>query len=466
VASRSLPDRPLISTPARLHARAFLDAERRRLALQPGLGLAGLLLVVPVAALLAVGAGGAEPSVLVFAPLVTFALPVVAMIAFWWEDWPGSRLRPGWSGLLDTIVVAIAAVGLTMLGQVVVGGLDMRAIFDPTPGPGHSPTFPATMPLAGAAFVAMLQLTLVCEGWPLRRLPAFAAGIAALAVSWVMALVLYATGVESGALLVLIGAWQVWFFVAWRGWPFADMQRRWVRLVAGNATVIGGAWVTYAALHGAAGVAAATIVAAAGSFIAAALVVGMLFEAALLSRVATMASIVLLAAGLYLVLGAYADSVHWTRASRDDWVGHVGLNAIGVAVILHVAIGRRWPFGADEETPPSTRSDTAMPDALPSPVSRAIDAANGGDTDAFLACFTADGVVDDWGREFHGPSEVTGWSDKEFIGVHVSLTVDAVETAGPDTTVTAQVGGDGFNGPSHFTFRVDGDRVSRMTIRA
>ncbi len=346
--SRSLPHRPLISTPARLHARAFLDAERRRLALQPGLGVAGLLLVVPVAALLAVGAGGAEPSVLVFAPLVTFSLPVVAMIAFWWEDWPGSSLRPGWAGLLDTILIAIAAVGLTMLGQVVVGGLDVRAIFDPTPGPGHSPTFPGTMPLAGAAFVAMLQLTLVCEGWPLRRLPAFAAGVAALAVSWAVALGVYVAGVDSGAVLVLIGAWQVWFFVAWRGWPFAEMRRRWVRLVAGNAAVIGGAWVTYLVLHGPAGVAAATITAAAGSFIAAGIVVGMLFEAALRSRVAILASIVLLTAALYLLLGAYADSVQWRTATRDDWVGHVGLNAIGVAVILHVAIGRRWPFGADD----------------------------------------------------------------------------------------------------------------------
>jgi hypothetical protein len=107
-----------------------------------------------------------------------------------------------------------------------------------------------------------------------------------------------------------------------------------------------------------------------------------------------------------------------------------------------------------------------MPDTIPAPVSRAIDAANRGDTDAFLACFTADGVVDDWGREFRGPSAIAGWSDKEFIGVNVALTVDAVETAEADTTVTAQVGGDGFNGPSHFTFRVDGDRVSRMTIRA
>jgi len=32
--------------------------------------------------------------------------------------------------------------------------------------------------------------------------------------------------------------------------------------------------------------------------------------------------------------------------------------------------------------------------------------------------------------------------------------------------VTAEVGGDGFSGPSHFSFLVEGDRVARMTIRA
>ena len=42
----------------------------------------------------------------------------------------------------------------------------------------------------------------------------------------------------------------------------------------------------------------------------------------------------------------------------------------------------------------------------------------------------------------------------------------AHRTEGKDTTVKAQVGGDGFNGPSTFTFQVEGDRVARMTIRA
>lgn len=103
---------------------------------------------------------------------------------------------------------------------------------------------------------------------------------------------------------------------------------------------------------------------------------------------------------------------------------------------------------------------------LPDPVAAALAAANANDTDAFLACFTPDGVVDDWGREFRGPDEIRGWSDREFIGVRVSLDVTDVENTSSATTVTATVGGDGFNGPSHFTFEIDGDRVARMTIRA
>jgi hypothetical protein len=105
-------------------------------------------------------------------------------------------------------------------------------------------------------------------------------------------------------------------------------------------------------------------------------------------------------------------------------------------------------------------------DDLPDPVARALEAANANDTAAFLACFTPDGVVDDWGREFRGADEIRSWSDREFIGVHVSLDITDVDPEAGATTVTATVGGDGFNGPSHFTFQVSGDRVARMTIRA
>jgi hypothetical protein len=102
---------------------------------------------------------------------------------------------------------------------------------------------------------------------------------------------------------------------------------------------------------------------------------------------------------------------------------------------------------------------------LPAPVARLLDAAGGHDTGEFLASFTDDGVVDDWGREFVGPDAIRGWSDREFIGVDVTLAITGVTGAGGETTVSAEVGGRGFNGPSHFTFAVRDGLISRMTIR-
>jgi hypothetical protein len=69
----------------------------------------------------------------------------------------------------------------------------------------------------------------------------------------------------------------------------------------------------------------------------------MLFEG-WLDRVATALAALVLAALMAWALHAVAEGLHFTRASADVWVAHVGLNAIGVSIILHVAIGRRWPF--------------------------------------------------------------------------------------------------------------------------
>jgi SnoaL-like domain len=108
----------------------------------------------------------------------------------------------------------------------------------------------------------------------------------------------------------------------------------------------------------------------------------------------------------------------------------------------------------------------SLPLSLPPPVQAVFDATNAGDTAAFLAAFAENGVVDDWGREFHGRSAIKQWSDSENIGKHATFEVTEVVNAPDAYVVTATVGGDGFNGPSHFTFQVDGDHVTRMTIRA
>lgn len=45
------------------------------------------------------------------------------------------------------------------------------------------------------------------------------------------------------------------------------------------------------------------------------------------------------------------------------------------------------------------------------------------------------------------------------------LDVQGVTGTRQAVTVLANVGGSGFNGPSHFRFTVDNDRVVRMKIR-
>ena len=102
---------------------------------------------------------------------------------------------------------------------------------------------------------------------------------------------------------------------------------------------------------------------------------------------------------------------------------------------------------------------------VPAAVQSALDAANAGDVEAFLDAFVdGEGAVDDWGRVFRGRAAIRGWSDGEFIGQQVTLEVTGVRTEGATTVVSAQVGGNGFNGPSDFAFEVSGDRVALMTI--
>ena len=103
--------------------------------------------------------------------------------------------------------------------------------------------------------------------------------------------------------------------------------------------------------------------------------------------------------------------------------------------------------------------------ALDPAVRQLLDATNAEDTAAFLAAFTEDGVVDDWGRRFVGRAEIARWSDGENIGVHARFEVTGVRAEGSGQAVDVQVSGGGFNGPSTLVFQTAGGRVRSMTIR-
>jgi hypothetical protein len=304
-----LPERPPISAP---------DAGRRDRR-QPGVGLRGLALVLPIAALLAAGWGGPDRSVEVLGPLVTYSLPLIVMVAFWWHDWPGTRLPPRWSGWADTVAIAVGAVLLAALGDVVARD---------------------SIVFAAAAFVAMLQLTLVGEGWPLRRLPRLPAGLVALAASWAVAAVVYfalaAVRADLVAALIVIGAWQALVYVTWGGWPLRAIGPRALRLACAHAAVIAAGIGTYFVLDHDLGVGRQPLAACAGCVVAAALLVGMQFEG-WLDRAATTIATVVVAGALTVTLRAIAS---------DAWVIHATANALAASTLLHVAIGRRRPFAA------------------------------------------------------------------------------------------------------------------------
>lgn len=351
---------------------------------QPWRGLGGLAFAAAAFFILAFSAGGAATSLLVLGPIATFALPAVAVVALWWKDWPGTRLRTPWTGVVNTVLVVVAGVALAIAGQAIAERPDLRAVFLAAPGPGVPTTFPATMALAGAVFTAMLQLYFVCERYPLDRLGRVRAGVAALLVSWavgagayflfvnvsdVPAAVRAADGLHDpggpvalrdfGAALIVVGMWQAVLFIALRGWPVTLITTRWVRLAAGNVLVAGLGAATYMVLHDLAGLAPDVITPICGCVISAALIVELLFEgwpATLLSpgprRLVTLGLTAALAIALDLGLTAYANGVHWTRATADDWVTTASLSFAGAGIILHVGIGLRWPFTRTEPTVP------------------------------------------------------------------------------------------------------------------
>ena len=102
--------------------------------------------------------------------------------------------------------------------------------------------------------------------------------------------------------------------------------------------------------------------------------------------------------------------------------------------------------------------------SLPPQIDRLVTAVNGGDTEAFLDCFTADGVVDDWGRRFVGRKAIRAWSDKESIGARGRMSVTGVETRKDEIVVTADWKSNFYSGPSRYVFRLDGEKIAEMRI--
>ncbi|MBO1900456.1 nuclear transport factor 2 family protein [Leucobacter weissii] len=102
--------------------------------------------------------------------------------------------------------------------------------------------------------------------------------------------------------------------------------------------------------------------------------------------------------------------------------------------------------------------------SLPAPVQRFVDAINAADTDAFVDAFTPDGLVDDWGRELHGPDGLRSWADTDAIGMNARITILSADVDGDTVTTRFDWASRRFNGRSEGIFVIAGDRLSSFTI--
>jgi len=102
--------------------------------------------------------------------------------------------------------------------------------------------------------------------------------------------------------------------------------------------------------------------------------------------------------------------------------------------------------------------------AVPAPVAALVDAINAADTDAFVAAFTDDGFVSDWGRVLTGPDGVRSWAGSDAIGAGAQMEILSASTDGDTTTTTFGWRSRVFTGESTGIFVVDGDRLASFTI--
>ena len=102
----------------------------------------------------------------------------------------------------------------------------------------------------------------------------------------------------------------------------------------------------------------------------------------------------------------------------------------------------------------------------PTAIRAFVDTTNAGDSEAFVAVFTEDAFLSDWGKEFEGREGVAAWNESDNIGrkSHFDLLGVKPGTGDQQFIATVLVSGGGFNGTSDLEFTLRGDRVSRLVI--
>ena len=355
------------SAGAAAERRGSPDGARRRVRA----AIAGLLAVVAV--LFAAGVAlGPLRSLLVLGAPSTFAMPVVAAVSDW-----GAGVRPSRRGawLFNSALILLAAAVLPLVGQIVVGHIDLAGALRGAPITRQRdfPTFPYLIPVGALAFVGFLQLSIVSEGrvtLPARFGPI--AGRCALLSCESAAVVAYLSlanwntvpatvrsqiglrnpggpwsALDIATWLIAVSVWQT-AYLLFDGWPYSRIARRPLRIAVANVAVVGLGSATYWLGRSVVGATGPQLAAAGAMTISGGLLVGPLYrvwsERAIgtgRGRATSAASAIMVAAGLYAGLRALGLSLStgWTSTAPVElWIVICGLNLISGSVLWYTRL--------------------------------------------------------------------------------------------------------------------------------
>ncbi|RYD92182.1 nuclear transport factor 2 family protein [Noviherbaspirillum suwonense] len=103
---------------------------------------------------------------------------------------------------------------------------------------------------------------------------------------------------------------------------------------------------------------------------------------------------------------------------------------------------------------------------LPVPVAAYLSAANANDPLALRACFTADAIIQDEGKEYHGVEAIVAWKEKTDVLYSPTIEAQRVEGDPPNYCLHALVSGNFPGSPATLAYRfvLRGDRIAALEI--
>lgn len=110
-------------------------------------------------------------------------------------------------------------------------------------------------------------------------------------------------------------------------------------------------------------------------------------------------------------------------------------------------------------------NDSTSPEAVSEAVLAFIAATNSADDDAFVAVFTDDAYINDWGRVFRGHQGVASWNRTDNIGAGMRFELVSTTHGGDDVyKVTLKAASRRFNGIGMMRIAVRGGLITRLDI--